>query len=128
MTTAASSGSANITGYAIPIAKVVRVADAIMSGADTGRIDLGYPAFLGVQLSGQSTRVAGTVSGSAAADAGIMAGDSVTAVDGVAVRDGARLRAAVAAHNPGDQVSITWSDPNGGSHTATVTLGEGPVE
>jgi S1-C subfamily serine protease len=128
MTTAASSGSANITGYAIPIAKVVRIGDAIESGTDTGRIDLGYPAFLGVQLSGQSTRVAGTVAGSAAAGTGIRAGDSVTAVDGVAVRKGAQLRAAVAAHAPGDQVSISWTDTNGDSHTATVTLGEGPVE
>jgi S1-C subfamily serine protease len=128
MTTAASSGSANITGYAIPIAKVVRIADAIESGADTGRIDLGYPAFLGVELSGQSTTVAGTVAGSAAADAGIRAGDMVTAVDGVSVRDGARLRAAVAAHDPGDRVSVTWTDSDGAPHTATVVLGEGPVE
>jgi S1-C subfamily serine protease len=128
MTTAASSGSANITGYAIPIAKVVRIADAIESGADSNRIDLGYPAFLGVQLNGRSAAVVGAVSGSAAAEAGISRGDTVTAVDGAAVQSAQQLRASIAAHQPGDQVAITWRDASGGSHTATVTLGEGPVE
>jgi S1-C subfamily serine protease len=128
MTTAASSGSANVTGYAIPIAKVVRIADAIETGQETSRIDIGYPAFLGVQLNGQSTQVVGAVTGSGAAKAGIGSGDTVTAVDGAAVRNGQQLRAAVAAHQPGDSVAITWRDSSGASHTATVTLGAGPVE
>ncbi|HSS68756.1 MAG TPA: trypsin-like peptidase domain-containing protein [Nocardioidaceae bacterium] len=128
MTTAASSGSANVTGYAIPIAKVVRIADAIATGQDTARIELGYPAFLGVQLSGQSTEIVGAVRGSGAAEAGIGRRDTVTAVDGAAVRNGQQLRAAIAAHQPGDTVAITWRDASGASHTATVTLGAGPVE
>jgi S1-C subfamily serine protease len=127
MTTAASSGTSDVTGYAIPIAKVVRIADAIETGTETTRIDIGYPAFLGVELSGQSTRVAGIVAGSAAADAGIVRGDAVTAVDGAAVRSGKQLRADVAAHKPGDTVSVTWADASGATHTATVKLGSGPV-
>lgn len=127
MTTAASSGTQNTTGYAIPIAKVERIADAIETGAETARIDIGYPAFLGVQLGGTSTEVAGTVSGSAAADAGISRGDTVTAVDGASVRNATQLRAAIARHEPGDRVAVTWTDASGAAHTATVTLGNGPV-
>ena len=127
MTTAASSGASDITGYAIPIAKVVRIAAAIETGTETARIDIGYPAFLGVELSGISTEVAGTVVDSAAADAGIVGGDTVTSVDGTLVDGGRQLRAAVAAHEPGDRVAIAWTDARGASHTATVTLGNGPV-
>jgi S1-C subfamily serine protease len=128
MTTAASSGTADMRGYAIPIAKVVRIADSIESGTQTKHIELGYPACLGVQLSGQSTAVAGTVSGGAAAGAGIVRGDTVTALDGSPVSNGRQLRTAVADHVPGDRVTVTWTDASGASHSASVTLGRGPVQ
>jgi S1-C subfamily serine protease len=99
----------------------------IETGTETARIDIGYPAFLGVQLGGTSTEVAGTVSGSAAADAGISRGDTVTAVGGASVRNATQLRAAIARHDPGDQVAVTCTDASGSAHTATVTLGNGPV-
>jgi S1-C subfamily serine protease len=44
------------------------------------------------------------------------------------VRTSAQLRRAVAAHSPGDSVTITWTDVEGASHSATVRLAEGPVE
>ena len=62
-----------------------------------------------------------------AGDAGIEAGDTITAVDGTATTTAAQLRALIAAHDPGDEVSITWTDSSGSSHTATVELGQGPV-
>jgi S1-C subfamily serine protease len=127
MTTAASSGTADVRGYAIPIAKVVRIADTIENGTQAEQIQYGYPAFLGVELRGRSTRVAGTVRDSAAADAGIVPGDTVTAVDGSSVSTGTQLRAAVADHAPGDRVTLTWTDASGTTHTASVTLGRGPV-
>jgi S1-C subfamily serine protease len=43
------------------------------------------------------------------------------------VSTSAALRQAVAAHSPGDQVTVTWTDTTGSSHTATVTLAQGPV-
>ena len=66
--------------------------------------------------------------GTPAADAGIEGGDTITRIDGTAVSSSEQLRAAIAAHEPGDEVSVTWTDSSGTGHTATVTLGTGPVE
>ena len=30
--------------------------------------------------------------------------------------------------HPGDSISVTWTDADGASHTATVTLAQGPVK
>ena len=141
ITTAASSGSADITGFAIPIDDALDVATQIVAGRDSGTITLGYPAFLGVQLATGSTTlpgagattgagatVAGVVDGTPAAGAGLAAGDTVTAVDGAAVADADALSAALAAHAPGDQVTLTWTAADGTAQTATVTLIAGPAD
>jgi hypothetical protein len=31
-------------------------------------------------------------------------------------------------HHPGDQVVLTWVDPSGNSHTATIALTNGPAD
>ena len=46
MNVAASSGSAQITGYVIPIKRVLRIAARVVAGQDTASITLGYDAFL----------------------------------------------------------------------------------
>jgi S1-C subfamily serine protease len=131
--TAASSGSAPITGYAIPISHALSIAQQIVAGQGSSTIQIGLPAFLGAQISGTATGtgagvpIAGTVQGSAAESAGLVAGDTVTAIDGTPVADASTLTAAVRAHDAGDQVQLTWTDAAGTSHTATVTLGEGPA-
>ena len=126
MTTAASSGG-DVVGYAIPIAKVLRIADDLQSGVSSSRYTYDRPAFLGIALGDSSTTVAGVYRDTPAAEAGLTGGDSVTAVDGTRVTTSAALRTAIAAHSPGDDVRITWTDTSGGSHTATVTLATGPV-
>ncbi|HYQ76327.1 S1C family serine protease [Cellulomonas sp.] len=148
ITTAASSGSADITGYAIPIDDALDVATQIIAGHDSDTITLGYPAFLGVQLAtgatttvpglggldgatgstGAGATIAGVIDGTPAAQAGLAAGDTVTAVDGTAVADGDALSAALAAHAPGDQVTLTWTATDGTTQTATVTLIAGPAD
>ena len=127
MTTAASSGG-DIVGYAVPIAKVLRVVDDLDSGVAGSRYDYGSPAFLGVGLARTGTTVEGVYDGTPAAQAGIEAGDTVTAIDETSVSTSAALRTAVAAHSPGDRISVTWTDTNGTSHTATLTLTLGPVQ
>ncbi|RMI03475.1 PDZ domain-containing protein [Cellulomonas triticagri] len=137
ITTAASSGSADITGYAIPVGDALDVATQILSGQDSDSIVLGYPAFLGVQLATTPGRgaagttagatVAGVVDGTPAAGAGLVAGDTITAVDGVAVADGDALSAALAEHDPGDEVTLTWTTTSGTTAQAAVTLVEGPA-
>ena len=131
--TAASSGTTPITGYAIPISHALSIAEQITSGEGGSTVQIGLPAFLGAQISGTATGtgtgvpIAGTVQGSAAEAAGLVAGDVVTALDGTPVADAPALTAAVQAHDAGDQVQLTWTDAAGTSHTATVALGEGPA-
>jgi S1-C subfamily serine protease len=130
-TAASASRYSSTQGYAIPIAKALSIAAQIDSGKETSTIHIGYPAFLGVSLSGTAVGgvgVTGVVSGSAAANAGIAAGATITAVNGTAVTAASGLSAAISSHQPGDKVSVSWVDSSGTSHTATVTLGSGPAD
>jgi S1-C subfamily serine protease len=129
--TAASSGQTAATvGFAIPIEKAISIADRIESGEDSATIQQGTPAFLGVQLAqdaaGAAT-ISGVVDGSPAAEAGLQAGDTITAVGGTTVDSAEALSATLAERNPGDQVRVTWVDSTGTSHTATITLVAGPA-
>jgi S1-C subfamily serine protease len=128
--TAASSGGAATTGYAIPIAKALSIATRIVNGEESSAITQGYPPFLGVQLSTTSTAplVSGVVSDSAADKAGLAAGDTITAVGGVKVTTSTALSAAIAKYKVGQQVALAWTDSSGAAHSATVTLGAGPVK
>lgn len=140
VTTAASSGSSNISGYAITIDRALAIADTILAGTDTDTVTIGYPAFLGVQMGQQPGRpgtsvattgaqVAGVIDGTPAQQAGLVAGDTITALDGVAVGSADALSELLAAHQPGDQVTVTWtSGTTGASRTATVTLIAGPAD
>lgn len=129
MNVAASSGSRNVTGYAIPIATVESVVDRIEAGDESGDIELGYSGYLGVGLdpSASSALVAQVIDDTAAEEAGLAVGDTITAVDGDTVGTADALRSAIAAHDPGDRVTITWTTSGGSTQSATVTLGEGPV-
>jgi len=126
MTTAASSGG-DVTGYAIPIAKVLRIADDLGRGVTSSRYAYGRPAFLGVALGDASSTVAGAYDNTPAAGAGLTEGDTITSVDGISVNTSSALRAAIAGYQPGDTVRLRWTDTSGSSHTATVTLVAGPV-
>ncbi|WP_344791307.1 S1C family serine protease [Gryllotalpicola daejeonensis] len=142
--TAASSGGV-ADGYAIPIATALDIAKKITSGDEGGSIELGYPAFLGIELgetdasgygafagdgstaTAQGAAIAGVVSNGPAEEAGLAAGDVITAVDGKAVASADALQSALKSSAPGDEVSLTWVDSAGQSHTASVTLTEGPA-
>ena len=119
--------------YAIPIDTAESIADQIRSGKGSDTVQIGVKGFLGVQVaqsagSGQSGAVIdGVLDGTPAASAGLQQGDVITAVDGQTVDSNDALTAGLHGHHPGDQVKVTWSDPSGASHTATVTLAEGPA-
>lgn len=129
MNVAASSGSRDVTGYAIPIATVESIVDQIEAGDESGDVQLGYSGYLGVGLdpSASSALVAQVIDDTAAEEAGLAVGDTITAVDGATVRTADALRSAISAHDPGDSVTITWTTSGGSTESATVTLGEGPV-
>jgi S1-C subfamily serine protease len=127
MTTAASSGTADILGYAIPIAKVLAIADDLDAGVQQTGYTYGSPAFLGIAL-GSGTTVQGVYDDTPAADAGITSGDRIDSVGGIRTSTATQLQAAIASHSPDDEVRITWTGADGVSHRATVTLAKGVVE
>ncbi|AEI12768.1 S1C family serine protease [Cellulomonas gilvus] len=137
MTTAASSGGVTTVAYAIDVQDALVLVRQIRSGDDSGGVTIGYPAFLGVSLatgpsgagSAAGATIAGVVADTPAAEAGLEAGDTVTAVDGTAVSSGDELSSVLAGYAPGDEVTLTWtSGSTGGTQTATVTLVQGPAD
>ncbi len=131
MDTAASSGGQVTEGYAIPIGTALAVAHQIEGGVDNATVHQGYPAFLGVQVSpngdGGAT-IAGVVQGLPADQAGLTAGDVITAVDATAIGSADELSATLAKDHPGQRVSLSWTDTSGASQSATVTLVQGPAD
>ena len=104
LASAATSGSADVTGYAITIVKALSVVEQITSGQDTADITLGTPAFLGVQLS-DSTADGAAVLG---ADAGFGSSESSDSLPiwpfiGMAVAAAALIVVLVAKRKKGDE-------------------------
>jgi S1-C subfamily serine protease len=131
-----SSGSGQTSttqGYAIPINTALSIARQIEAGQASSTVHVGTTAFLGVGIASSSEQsssgvtIAGATSGSPAASAGLTAGDVITSVAGQSVSTGTSIQQVLERYHPGDKVSIAWTDTSGQSHTATVTLAEGPA-
>jgi S1-C subfamily serine protease len=117
------------SAYAIPINSAITIVKQIQSGTATAAVHIGDTrALLGVgaQDGTGGVQVMTVQAGSPAAGAGMVVGSTITAVDGTAVSNNTALRAAILAHKPGDSMSVTWTDPAGQTHTATVKLASGP--
>jgi S1-C subfamily serine protease len=126
-----------VAGYAIPIDSALSIAATIESATtSTETVHLGYPAFLGVSVAPDGTAstaaagatVAGVLDGTAAAKGGLVAGDVITSVGGVAVTSAGSLEAALHQHRPGDSVRVRWTDTSGQSHRASLVLTRGPAD
>jgi S1-C subfamily serine protease len=166
MNTAASSGTSTTAfqqggqkpqteAFAIPISKADSIADQIAAGQASDTVHIGGTAFLGVQVSPDSTggagstggfggfggsdgsgsgsasngaTIAGVLPGAAAAQAGLSQGDTITSVAGHAITSPTGISSVLHNYHPGNKVSISWTDTAGQSHTATVTLGNGPAD
>jgi S1-C subfamily serine protease len=145
---AASSGStsATIDGYAIPIEDALAVVQLILNGTTTATVHVGANAYLGVQVTDTSAAypnasyggygavpgpsgadLAAVVDGSPAAHAGLVAGDTITAVGSTTIESAADLSTALARYAVADQVQITWIDSSGTTSSATVTLAASPT-
>jgi S1-C subfamily serine protease len=138
--TAASSGSTTVTGFAIPITTALGIAHQIEAGTGTAGITLGYPAFLGVEVQPDGTAIgaaqgpstgiappagaviAGSLAGTPAETLGLAAGDIITAVDGTAITSSTQLSSVLGGYNPGDTVTIGWTDAAGVAHSGSATL------
>jgi S1-C subfamily serine protease len=126
--TTAASGGGVAESYAVPIDDALSVADAIESGDEGGGVEIGAAAYLGLGIANTSSmQIASVESGSAADEAGITAGDTLASLGDTAITSYDVLRSALATHEPGDRVSIGWTDSSGQHHAATVALGASPV-
>jgi S1-C subfamily serine protease len=143
--TAASATSGNqvssattTQAFAIPINEATAIASQIEAGDSSATVHVGATAFLGVAVTSAGgasgfpasagAEVAGVAANSAAARAGLTAGDSITSLGGHAVTSPAQIRSVLTGHHPGDKISITWTDQTAGSHTAAVVLASGPPD
>ncbi|HSK32339.1 MAG TPA: hypothetical protein VK903_02530, partial [Propionicimonas sp.] len=59
--------------------------------------------------------------------AGVVSGSKLTKVGDTTIKASANLATVIRALEPGQQVTIAWTAPNGSHKTATVTLGSSPV-
>ena len=121
-----SDQSGNIgVGFAVPSNTAKRIATELIEKGKAERALLGVSATTEAENGsavGSGARVVSVQSGSPAADAGLKAGDVVTAIDDRPVTTSTELTAAVRSHAPGDKVSLTVRR-NGDSQTMQVTLG-----
>jgi len=150
-TSAAASSSTE--AFSIPINEALSVAGQIAAGQSSATVHIGSTAFLGVAVAsggqsgafggqsgafgGQSgefggqaatgAAVEGSLPGTAAAQAGLGAGDVITSLGGRAISSQSDLQSAVEAYHPGSKVSVSWTDSSGQAQTATVVLTAGPA-
>ena len=128
MTTAASEGGRSIDGFAVPIARVLTIADDLAAGTTGADYTYTRPPFLGIALAdGRGTVVQQVYDGTPAATAGMAAGDRITRVGRASVSTLTGLRRAIAAYQPGQSVPITWRSSGSMTRTATVALASGPI-
>ncbi len=133
MTTAASRGntSAQVDGYAVPISQALDIVDQVVSGNPTSdTVVIGRNPALGVTVASGNTpgaRIVEVLEGSAADDAGIVADETVIALDGTAITDPSMLSGLVKEHGIGDVVTLTVVGIDGSQREVQVTLGESTV-
>ena len=133
ITTAASQGttSEQVSGYAVPIATAMDIVNQITSGNVTSdTIVLGRNPALGVTVAGGNVpgaQIVEVLKGSAADEAGLKEGDTVTAVDGTAITDASMLSSLIKEYQIGDTVTLKVTGQDGTERDVDVTLSESSV-
>jgi S1-C subfamily serine protease len=129
-----NSGQASTTqGFSIPINTALSIAREIEAGQASSTVHIGATAFLGVGIAPSSYQnsagvtIEGAEPGTPAYSAGLTQGDVITSVAGHQVSSGTSIQQVLERYRPGDKISVAWTDTSGQSHTATVTLANGPA-
>lgn len=115
-----SQGSIGL-GFAIPINTARYIAEQIVEGGEIEYARIG----IGVDNGGAgepAATVAEVQGGSAADEAGLEEGDTITHIDGRPVSDATALVAAARAYEPGDEITLTLVR-DGEEQTVDLTLG-----
>jgi S1-C subfamily serine protease len=130
-----ASGQQSTIGFAIPINTAMVIAREISNGRASSTVYLGEPGFLGVEERTSTSQddpsgafIAGVIGGSPASRAGLVAGDVITGFDGLPVPTPASLDILLRRYHPGEVVSVSWTASHGATHTARITLGNGPFQ
>lgn len=125
----ATDGSADQSsgvGFAIPSNQVAAELEALEAGEEVEH------AYFGVATGSSTGSITGAevgeiVAGSPAAEAGVENGDVITSLGGTRIADSEDLVAAIAEHEPGDEVKLTVRR-NSESVSLTTTLSAQPAE
>jgi serine protease Do len=129
--TAVAGGAENI-GFSIQIDAVRPLIEALKDGrvaflgVGTVDVDTLQPAVLarfGIDEDANGAFVANVETGSPADDAGITTGDVITSIGGTEIETDNDLLTAIASHEPGEQVRVTW-ERDGDEQSADVELAE----
>jgi S1-C subfamily serine protease len=158
MDTAGSGGfqfqSPSTNGYAVPVNRALSTAKQIKAGSASSTVHIGQTALLGVIVespgsnglgssgfgsfgsgngSGSSSSTSGAyitevVTGGPAAQAGLVAGDTITSVDSRSVTSADSLTSVMMLEKPGASVPVQYLDTSGQQQSTTITLGTGPPQ
>jgi S1-C subfamily serine protease len=137
------------TGFAIPVAHAISITNQIAAGHASTTVHIGLGAFLGISA-GDASKPSDCLSnggfgggggfggytppvssgalvcqvypGTPADSAGLSTGDVITQINGQAITSSDGLTSAMAGDHPGDHLSISYVDSNGGRHQTSVTL------
>jgi S1-C subfamily serine protease len=123
-------------GFAIPMDRAMALVGQIHAGQASATVHLGYPGQLGVVMSdpvpstGPATgvTVAEVMPGSPAANAGVVAGDTLTEIDGLAATSPDAVSAQIKKHRSAEKINFSWIDESNRRRTATVILAPGPAD
>lgn len=129
------TGSYTGYGFAIPTAIMNKVVADLKTYGNVQRAVLGIkgmdvPNYIAEEMRRGNAVNLGTLNGvyvtevyeqSSAEDAGLKAGDIITAIDGKDIEKMSILQEVIVTHNPGDKINVTFLRDKK-KHTATVTL------
>ncbi|SDK55034.1 putative serine protease PepD [Actinopolyspora mzabensis] len=118
-----SSGQAGSVGlgFAIPIDHARRIGKQLIEDGSAARTTLGVQVRVGGNANGGL--VMEVPSGGPAAEAGVKSGDVITKVNDRTITSGDELIAAIRSYAPGDTVTLTITNKQGGNkHTVEATL------
>src|SRR5579862_8292006 len=150
-------GASTGQGYSIPINTAYSAAKQIIEGRQTSTVHVGGTPFIGVYIANSATTrhsntpfggfgigsttptqgttsstpgaaVQGVISGTPAARSGLGKGDVITNISGKTVGSASDMTKILLQDHPGQIVSVTWTSPDGQSHTANITLAAGPAD
>jgi S1-C subfamily serine protease len=127
----AGSTSGVSRGFAIPIRQALQIVRRIESGRSNAIVHVGPTAFLGVGLDdapGGGAEITKILPGKPADLAGLVRGDVITSLNGVAISSKADVRQIVLSLVPGKTVPIGWTDSNGVAQSGDITPISGPPQ